>query len=144
MNQGRKQKNGKIILWKDLQLAKCLTNGISWAIMGDFNVTLKLEEHSASSSVISCEMQEFIDCVNWIEVEDVFFHPFMISDHSSAILIIPNTMAKKKKSFKFAILVTKKLKLLKKHIKKLQWMNGDIFARVEILRSKLKNAQSDV
>ncbi|GKA63437.1 RNA-directed DNA polymerase, eukaryota, reverse transcriptase zinc-binding domain protein [Tanacetum coccineum] len=40
--------------------------------------------------------------------------------------------------------VTKKLKLLKNHIKKLQWMNGDIFARVEILKSKLKNAQSDV
>ncbi|GJY26444.1 RNA-directed DNA polymerase, eukaryota, reverse transcriptase zinc-binding domain protein, partial [Tanacetum coccineum] len=200
------------ILWKDLQLAKCLTNGTPWIIMGDFNVTLKLEEHSASSSIISCDMQEFIDCVNWIEVEDVcmtsmfytwikslsnpstsilkkldkvtaneeffnkynqafvVFHPFMISDHSPAILTIPNTMAKKKKSFKFAnfvadkkksmelvdkhwqediegyhmFRVTKKLKFLKKHIKKLQWMNGDIFARVDILKSKLKNAQNDV
>ncbi|GJW79530.1 RNA-directed DNA polymerase, eukaryota, reverse transcriptase zinc-binding domain protein [Tanacetum coccineum] len=58
-------------LWNELQLAKCITNGIPWIIMGDFNVTLKLEEHSASSSVISCDMQDFIDCVNMIEVEDV-------------------------------------------------------------------------
>ncbi|GKC20611.1 RNA-directed DNA polymerase, eukaryota, reverse transcriptase zinc-binding domain protein [Tanacetum coccineum] len=40
--------------------------------------------------------------------------------------------------------LTKKLKLLKKHIKKLQWMNGDIFARVENLRSKLKDVQHEV
>ncbi|GJS50228.1 RNA-directed DNA polymerase, eukaryota, reverse transcriptase zinc-binding domain protein [Tanacetum coccineum] len=39
--------------------------------MGDFNVTLKLDEHSARKSTISSDMQEFIDCVNNIEVEDV-------------------------------------------------------------------------
>ncbi|GJW18232.1 RNA-directed DNA polymerase, eukaryota, reverse transcriptase zinc-binding domain protein [Tanacetum coccineum] len=200
------------ILWNDLQLAKCITNGLPWVIMGDFNVTLKLEEHSASSSVISCDMQDFIDCVNLIEVEDVcmtsmyytwikspsnpstsilkkldrimaneefiskynqafvVFHPFMISDHSHVVLTISNSISKKKKSFKIANFVadkkefmdlvenhwheevegfhmfrlTKKLKLLKKHIKKLQWMNGDIFARVENLRSKLKDVQHEV
>ncbi|GJS10104.1 RNA-directed DNA polymerase, eukaryota, reverse transcriptase zinc-binding domain protein [Tanacetum coccineum] len=175
--------------------------------MGDFNVTLKLEEHSASSSVISCDMQDFVDYVNMIEVEDVcmtgmyftwikspsnpstsilkkldrimanedffnkynqafaVFHPFMISDHSPAVLTISKNISKKKKSFKFAnfvadkkeflevvenqwqeevegfymFRVAKKLKLLKKHIKKLQWLNGDIFARKkEIAVSILK------
>ncbi|GJZ89850.1 RNA-directed DNA polymerase, eukaryota, reverse transcriptase zinc-binding domain protein [Tanacetum coccineum] len=170
------------ILWKDLQVAKCITNVHAWVLIGDFNVTLKLEEHFSSSSIISCDMQEFIDCVNLINVEDicmtgmyytwikspsnpstsilkkldrvmanedffnkynqafVVFHPFMTSDHSPAILTIPHAMTKKRKSFK----VTKKLKLLKKHIKKLQWINGDIFTRVENLRSKLKEVQSDV
>nr|GEU90296.1 hypothetical protein [Tanacetum cinerariifolium] len=36
----------KRVLWNDLQLAKCSTIGCPWVIMGDFNVTLKLEEHS--------------------------------------------------------------------------------------------------
>ncbi|GJZ53727.1 RNA-directed DNA polymerase, eukaryota, reverse transcriptase zinc-binding domain protein [Tanacetum coccineum] len=54
-----------------VQLAKCITNGCPWILMRDFNVTLKLEEHSAGKSTISNDMQEFIDCVNRIEVEDV-------------------------------------------------------------------------
>ena len=37
----------------------------------DFNVTLNGIEHSAGVSSISSDMQEFIDCVNKIEVEDM-------------------------------------------------------------------------
>ncbi|GJX30735.1 zinc knuckle CX2CX4HX4C containing protein [Tanacetum coccineum] len=57
---------------RDLQIAKSSTNGCPWILMGDFNVTLKLEEHSTRKLVISSDMQDFIDCVNQIEVEDVF------------------------------------------------------------------------
>ncbi|GKD43845.1 RNA-directed DNA polymerase, eukaryota, reverse transcriptase zinc-binding domain protein [Tanacetum coccineum] len=196
----------------DLRLAKCITNGYPWILMGDFNVTLKLEEHSTKKSTISNDMQEFIDCVNNIGVEDVcmsgmFYtpgsspsnpntsilkkldrvmandefiskfnhahvvsHPFIVSDHSPAVLILPHAMIKKKKSFKFVNFVAeksdflpiveriwkenvngfhmfqlvKKLKLLKRHLKRLQWKNGDVFERVVCLRNKLKAAQLDV
>ncbi|GKC20252.1 RNA-directed DNA polymerase, eukaryota, reverse transcriptase zinc-binding domain protein, partial [Tanacetum coccineum] len=48
------------ILWRDLEMAKIITKGNPWVMMGDFNVTLKLDEH-----------QDFINCVNNIEVDDV-------------------------------------------------------------------------
>ncbi|GJV14255.1 probable L-cysteine desulfhydrase, chloroplastic [Tanacetum coccineum] len=162
------------LLWNDLLLAKCCTVRCPWVIMGDFNVTLKLEEHSVGKSTISNDMQEFLDCMNNIGVEDlcisrmfytwikspsspdtrilkkldrvmendeftskynnahVVFHPFIVSDHSPAVLILPHG------------LMAKKLKLLKRHLNKLQWKNGDVFERVTCLRNKLKNAQLEV
>ncbi|GKB94843.1 RNA-directed DNA polymerase, eukaryota, reverse transcriptase zinc-binding domain protein [Tanacetum coccineum] len=44
-------------LWNELQLAKCITNGVPWVIMRDFNVTLKPEEHSAVVKDLVCESQ---------------------------------------------------------------------------------------
>ncbi|GJZ91203.1 RNA-directed DNA polymerase, eukaryota, reverse transcriptase zinc-binding domain protein [Tanacetum coccineum] len=202
-NKGMEKRN----LWKDLQLAKCVTNGYLCIQIGDFNVTLKLEEHTTRKSTISNDMQEFIECTNKIEVDDVcmtgmfytwskspsnpstsilkklnrvmenkefitkhnhtnvVFHPFLVSDHCPTILVIPQAMMKKRKSFKFANFVvdkseflplveriwneeihgihmfniTKRMKLLKSGMKKLQWKNGYVFYRVESLRSKLKN-----
>ncbi|GKB20366.1 RNA-directed DNA polymerase, eukaryota, reverse transcriptase zinc-binding domain protein, partial [Tanacetum coccineum] len=58
-------------LWKDLRGMKSITSGYPWILMGDFNVTLKIEEHSAGGSRSSGDMQDFMDCVNDIEVEDV-------------------------------------------------------------------------
>ncbi|GJU03987.1 RNA-directed DNA polymerase, eukaryota, reverse transcriptase zinc-binding domain protein [Tanacetum coccineum] len=149
-------------LWNELQLAKCITNGVPWVIMRDFNVTLKLEEHSAGSFVTSSDMQEFIDCVNLIKIEDVcmtgLYYTWIKSpsNPSTSILkkldrIMANEDFMKKKPFKFAnfvadkkefkdlvvnhwiedvegfymFKVSKKLKMLKKHIKKLQWKNRD-------------------
>ena len=39
--------------------------------MGDFNVTMKTMEHSNGGSMITNDMQDFVDCVNAIEVEDM-------------------------------------------------------------------------
>ncbi|GJW05389.1 RNA-directed DNA polymerase, eukaryota, reverse transcriptase zinc-binding domain protein [Tanacetum coccineum] len=58
-------------LWKDLRGMKSITSGYPWILMGDFNVTLKIEEHSAGGSRSSRDMQDFMDCVNDIKVEDV-------------------------------------------------------------------------
>ncbi|GKC26370.1 RNA-directed DNA polymerase, eukaryota, reverse transcriptase zinc-binding domain protein [Tanacetum coccineum] len=162
----------KRILWRDLQIAKCATNGHAWVLMGDFNVTLKPDEHSARSSVISGDMQEFIDCVNAIEVEDICstgMHYTWIKSPSSPATSVMKKLDRKK-SFKFAnfiadkkefiplvtkcwfddidgfhmLKLVKKLKGLKKHFKDLQWKNRDLFERVEKLRSKLKEAQMNI
>ena len=45
-NAGMERKN----LWKDLKIQKHITNGTPWAILGDFNVTLTVNEHSNGSS----------------------------------------------------------------------------------------------
>ncbi|GJT97882.1 RNA-directed DNA polymerase, eukaryota, reverse transcriptase zinc-binding domain protein [Tanacetum coccineum] len=124
-------------LWNELHVAKLSTNGVPWTLMGDFNVTLNVGGHSFSRSSVDGDMEDFIDCVNNIEVADMcktemhftwikspkkhctsvmkkldrimanedfvaeynqaydVFHPFLVSDHSLAVLILPQGMEKK-------------------------------------------------
>ncbi|GKB61171.1 RNA-directed DNA polymerase, eukaryota, reverse transcriptase zinc-binding domain protein [Tanacetum coccineum] len=63
-------------LWKDLEIQKIITNGIPWIIMGDFNVTLEVFEHSNGSAYPTSKMSEFQDCINNIEVDDLHSEGF--------------------------------------------------------------------
>ncbi|GJT23294.1 hypothetical protein Tco_0893231 [Tanacetum coccineum] len=68
-------------------MAKMCTSGNPWILMRDFNVTLNVSEHTVGKSTMDGDMEEFIECVNKIEVEDVcstghahaVFHPFLVS-----------------------------------------------------------------
>lgn len=199
-------------LWTDLGMQKSIVDDVPWVIMGDFNVILKINEHSNGSSIPSPEMVEFQDCVAAIEVEDILssgfnftwtkslknpkcntlkkmdrimvneifldklplahgkFLPYIISDHSSAVLIIPEGMPKTRKAFRFSNFITdkkefiptvqevwkediegfnmykvvKKMKMLKSKLTKLSWQNGNVFQRVVKLRNKLENIQKEV
>lgn len=137
-------------LWKEIEAYKQVTDGNSWVILGDFNVTLEVNEHSNGSSMHSTDMMEFKRCVEKVEIEDLLssgfqytwtkslrnpncktlkklervmvnenfldtfrtahsvFLPYIISDHSPAILIIPNGGVKKKKAFRMSNFITKK------------------------------------
>ncbi|GKA36412.1 retrovirus-related pol polyprotein from transposon TNT 1-94 [Tanacetum coccineum] len=141
-------------MWNELRRFKAITSGCPWILMGDFNVTLKLEEHSTGGSKVQSDMQDFGVYVNDIEVEDVNytglfytwikspsrpetsilkkldrvmvnsdfidhygdaharFLPFLTSDHNPVVLHIPNTLEKKKKSFRFSNFVADKEEFL--------------------------------
>nr|GEY36280.1 hypothetical protein [Tanacetum cinerariifolium] len=58
-------------LWKELYLHKRVCGDNTWALMGYLNVTLNIEEHSSRGSFMTDEMQEFKDCINLIEFEDI-------------------------------------------------------------------------
>ncbi|XP_071689270.1 uncharacterized protein [Rutidosis leptorrhynchoides] len=58
-------------LWADLVGHRALISQQPLVILGDFNVTLKVNEHSAGGSYMSDEMTELQNCVNHIEVEDL-------------------------------------------------------------------------
>ncbi|GKC53262.1 RNA-directed DNA polymerase, eukaryota, reverse transcriptase zinc-binding domain protein, partial [Tanacetum coccineum] len=58
-------------LWNDLQIHKRIVSNQAWIIMGDMNVTLNPNEHSARSSRMTSDMNEFKECVKNIEMEDV-------------------------------------------------------------------------
>ncbi|GJT51143.1 RNA-directed DNA polymerase, eukaryota, reverse transcriptase zinc-binding domain protein [Tanacetum coccineum] len=94
---------------------KRIVKDVSWVLMGDFNVTLKPEEHSNGSSVLTCDMGEFRDAINSLEVEDLNSTGFQYTWTKSlknpipAMLIIPNRIAMRKKSFRFANYIAEKL-----------------------------------
>ncbi|GJS50114.1 RNA-directed DNA polymerase, eukaryota, reverse transcriptase zinc-binding domain protein [Tanacetum coccineum] len=196
----------------NLGAQKVITNRVPWVILGDFNVTMKMDEQSYGCSGISNDMNEFRECIGDIEVEDILssrfqftwtkslknpncktlkkldrimineiflekysqthgvFLPYLISDHSPAILRIPNAVNAKKKAFRFSNFVTdkreflpivrdvwqveiegfmmyqvvKKLKLMKARLNHLSWQNGDVFDRVTKLKEQLKSVQHEV
>ncbi|KAJ9535362.1 hypothetical protein OSB04_un001524 [Centaurea solstitialis] len=61
-------------LWDQLVLHKGVVKLDPWLIMGDFNVGLHPSDSSRGSSVVSIGMQEFRDCINAIEMEDLNHH----------------------------------------------------------------------
>nr|GEY69379.1 RNA-directed DNA polymerase, eukaryota, reverse transcriptase zinc-binding domain protein [Tanacetum cinerariifolium] len=85
-------------------------------IMGDFSVTLKVEEHSNGSSFHSNEMNDFSECIR-------MSLPYVIYDHSPALLRIPNGIENRRKAF--------------------SWNNGNIFETVTKLRDCLKEVQAE-
>ncbi|GKF00544.1 RNA-directed DNA polymerase, eukaryota, reverse transcriptase zinc-binding domain protein, partial [Tanacetum coccineum] len=59
-------------LWSDLERQRIITTENSWIIMGDFNVTLKVAEHSnVGGGYPTSEMAEFQECIDKIELVDL-------------------------------------------------------------------------
>ncbi|PWA97296.1 RNA-directed DNA polymerase, eukaryota, Reverse transcriptase zinc-binding domain protein [Artemisia annua] len=63
-------------LWNELGAYKQITNGTAWVIIGDFNVTLEVNEHSNGSSKYTSDMIEFKKCVEEVEIEDLLSSGF--------------------------------------------------------------------
>nr|XP_043625440.1 uncharacterized protein LOC122596860 [Erigeron canadensis] len=178
-------------------------------IIGDFNVTININEHSVGGSNVTIDMIEFREARNKLEVDDIGssgmfftwtkslkskqcstlkkldrimvndelissypqahgrFLPYLISDHSPAVLIFKEEVDRKGRSFRFSNFITEKegyleliqnewegkgkgfhmyrlvqnLKKLKKALKRLSWKNGNVFEKVSMLKEKLRKDQ---
>nr|GEZ89363.1 RNA-directed DNA polymerase, eukaryota, reverse transcriptase zinc-binding domain protein [Tanacetum cinerariifolium] len=110
------------------------------------------------------------DFVDRFQLAHGLFLPYLISDHSPIVVRIPNEVQKRKGAFRFSNFITEKkeflptvksvwqmrfeghtmyrvvqkMKHLKRKLKKLSWMNGNVFERAEQLRSKVKESQTEV
>nr|GFB84757.1 hypothetical protein [Tanacetum cinerariifolium] len=58
-------------LWKSLNIFKGIVKDMPWTILGDFNVCLDPSERSCGSSKFTTTMDDFRDCVEEIEVDDI-------------------------------------------------------------------------
>nr|GEW97875.1 RNA-directed DNA polymerase, eukaryota, reverse transcriptase zinc-binding domain protein [Tanacetum cinerariifolium] len=105
--------------------ANSYTNNIPWILMGDFNVTLKTSEHTAEGSCITRDMNDFNNCVNNLELEDIRSSGFQFTWTKSlknpkssimkkldriipVVVTIPEGLKMKKRSFRFIIFIADK------------------------------------
>ncbi|XP_071704795.1 uncharacterized protein [Rutidosis leptorrhynchoides] len=58
-------------LWHDLARHSAFVGSHPWVILGDFNVSLELEESSSGSSKVSLAMREFQECIEQIRMTDI-------------------------------------------------------------------------
>nr|KAJ0222221.1 hypothetical protein LSAT_V11C200063020 [Lactuca sativa] len=59
------------VLWSSLKMFKGVVRDDPWIIGGDFNVTLNLNESTAGSSRLSIGMEDFLDCINSLDIQDI-------------------------------------------------------------------------
>ncbi|GKA90452.1 RNA-directed DNA polymerase, eukaryota, reverse transcriptase zinc-binding domain protein [Tanacetum coccineum] len=182
-NTGRERKE----LWKDLYRYKRIVDDNPWVLMGDWNLSLNNDDHSEGGSCKTADMIDFQECIEKIKIEDLkrfmgnnsfigrfcnttaYFLPHLSSDHCPTVLIMPKTLNKKKRAFRFANFIAdkpeflgvvdkewnietdgcemyklvKKLKAMKFHMKKLSWKNRNLFERVECWKDKLIQVDKD-
>ncbi|GJZ34168.1 RNA-directed DNA polymerase, eukaryota, reverse transcriptase zinc-binding domain protein [Tanacetum coccineum] len=86
-------RNQSILVWWRL-FTSSIVNNKAWVLMGDFNVTLKPEEHSNGASSMSIDMNEFKDAVNKIEVDDLCSSGFQFTWTKSLKIPLCNTLKK--------------------------------------------------
>ncbi|GKC80547.1 RNA-directed DNA polymerase, eukaryota, reverse transcriptase zinc-binding domain protein [Tanacetum coccineum] len=168
-NNGIKRRN----LWMDLVGHKNFVGQHPWALLGDFNVTLNVEEHSAGMSHRNMDMQEFYDTFNMLEVEDICSSGFHYTWTKS--LKNPNCLVLKKldriivndefiklhqkahgvflpygiSDHSPSVLIIQdrlieKLKKLKKPLRNLSWNNGNVHDKAKTLKEDLKRNQEAV
>ncbi|KAI3680154.1 hypothetical protein L2E82_50614 [Cichorium intybus] len=195
-------------LWHSLAVHKNVVRDAPWIILGDFNVALDIKDSTSGSSGISRAMEDFRDCVNLMEMEDlnykglfytwtkspngsggilkkidrvmgntyfvasfpsstVNFLPYRSSDHTPAVLSLPQRAPFQPKPFKFPNFLTykedfkqivasswnpnitgyrmykvfKNLKNLKVPIRKMLRNQGNLFSKVISLRNELDRVQ---
>ncbi|GJS50262.1 RNA-directed DNA polymerase, eukaryota, reverse transcriptase zinc-binding domain protein, partial [Tanacetum coccineum] len=132
-------------LWRNLTDHCVLVNGEPWAVLGDFNVTIKVEECSNSFNVIDKDMEVFRRVLCNLEILGnasflssygscfANFLPYMTSDHCPTTLIYTDVKA-----------IKPRFKNMKKHLRNMNRINGNVFDKVKALRVELKRVQSSL
>ncbi|GJY34343.1 hypothetical protein Tco_0418812 [Tanacetum coccineum] len=99
-NEKREEIYGEILV-----KYKSIIDDKPWALIGDWNVSLHLEDHSEGGSSNIEFMSKFIN-------SHVVFLPHLTSDHSPAVLYLPKMVRNKKKAFRFSNFVVDKHEFL--------------------------------
>ncbi|GJV98361.1 RNA-directed DNA polymerase, eukaryota, reverse transcriptase zinc-binding domain protein [Tanacetum coccineum] len=199
-------------LWKNLADHCLVVNNEPWVVLGDFNVTLNVDESSNSFGVIDKDMDVFRKVLFDLCLDDIIsygmfytwtqkrmnpssgilrkldrvlgnpsfltsydscfakFLPYMTSDHCPALIVYPDIKSTKPKSFRFMnfladkpeflttvknnwgievngfrmFVLTKRLKNMKRYMRNLNRVNGNVFDKVKVLRVELKRVQTSL
>ncbi|GJY57634.1 RNA-directed DNA polymerase, eukaryota, reverse transcriptase zinc-binding domain protein [Tanacetum coccineum] len=206
---GENSLRARLKLWKDLLELNAIAGNNPWVMLGDFNVVLKVNENTNCMNVRGEGIQEFVRCVESLEMEDINmcgifytwiqrmknlalgilkkldrimgknlfismfpasfanFMPYLSLDHCPAVLCMPDVIVKKLRSFRFMNFLTEKngfrevvkdnwsidvqgyamfkliirLKAMKKHLRRFNRQNGNVFEKVKFLQTELARVQ---
>ena len=58
-------------LWENLKKHKMVVKEDAWGLLGDFNVALKHSEYSEGCSSFPKGVEDFIECINCLDIEDL-------------------------------------------------------------------------
>ncbi|CAH1436139.1 unnamed protein product [Lactuca virosa] len=161
------------LLWDNLKKHSLVVKKEAWGILGDFNVALKPSEYSEGCSKTPKGVDDFIDCINFIEVEDLNSSGFQftwnktpagnkgllkkldrvmanlkfVSDHPLAhvefLPLVKEVWDANIEGF-FMFKVCQKLKILKKHCRELCNKHRGSGKRIQMLRKELESKQSEI
>ncbi|GKA46099.1 RNA-directed DNA polymerase, eukaryota, reverse transcriptase zinc-binding domain protein [Tanacetum coccineum] len=68
---GENVPKARINLWKNLLEHKVVVGDSPWVMLGDFNIILKIIEHSNGVNTRGDGLQDFVECVEDLEMEDL-------------------------------------------------------------------------
>ncbi|XP_071712936.1 uncharacterized protein [Rutidosis leptorrhynchoides] len=163
------------VLWADLQKHYSYVGNEPWVIMGDFNVSLYVDESTAGTSSSTVAIRDFQECIDHICMSDInrsgfqftwnqkpransgilkkidrvmgndkfmdkfnaayaVFYPYRISDHCPVMRMESSCSGA-------MFILVKRLRLFKRHVRRLMWSKGDIYKQVAACREKLDEAQ---
>ncbi|GKA26888.1 RNA-directed DNA polymerase, eukaryota, reverse transcriptase zinc-binding domain protein [Tanacetum coccineum] len=133
--------------------SKFFLNNNSWVLLGDFNVTLCVHEHSMGGSTINQDMQDFKDCVAINELDDLCSTGLQYTwtkSPKNPMCDRPEFISSVAKDWKMNVMgfqmfkVVKAMKNIKKPMNELNWKNGNLFKKVILLKDKLKEWQAKI
>ncbi|XP_052623752.1 uncharacterized protein LOC111889210 [Lactuca sativa] len=67
------------LLWDNLKKHSLVVKKEAWGLLGDFNVALKSSDYSEGCSKTPKGVEDFVDCLNFIEVEDLNSYGFQFT-----------------------------------------------------------------
>ncbi|XP_023757720.2 uncharacterized protein LOC111906233 [Lactuca sativa] len=67
------------LLWDNLKKHSLVVKKEAWGLLGDFNVALKPSEYSEGCSKTPKGVEDFVDCLSFIEVEDLNSYGFQFT-----------------------------------------------------------------
>ncbi|GJV83128.1 RNA-directed DNA polymerase, eukaryota, reverse transcriptase zinc-binding domain protein [Tanacetum coccineum] len=139
-NDGKERRE----LWKELEAQFLIANGDPWCIMGDLNVTLRIDEHNEGMSCSCADMIEFQECIERIEMEDLnktgchFTWTKSLKNPDTtiipAVMIIPKSLKRKNRAFRFSSYLFDKEEFIPIY-------GGNLSERVLVLKEELKLIQ---
>ncbi|XP_052623751.1 uncharacterized protein LOC128129111 [Lactuca sativa] len=148
------------LLWDNLKKHSLVVNREAWGLLGDFNVAIKPSKYSESCSRTPKGVEDFVDCLSFIEVEDLKSYGFQFTWNKTpmgnmgllkkldrvmeeSLPLVKEVWDKNIDGF-FMFKVTQKLKILKKHCREMcnkYWGAGK---RIQKLRKDLECKQQDI
>ncbi|GJY96249.1 RNA-directed DNA polymerase, eukaryota, reverse transcriptase zinc-binding domain protein [Tanacetum coccineum] len=114
-----------------------LVSNEPWVVLGDFNVIMNTDECSNSFNIVDRDMDVFRKVLHSLELEDIVSYAVL----PEFLPTIKDNWYSEVHGFHMFVLA-KRLRNMKKHMRNMNRLNGNVFDKVKVLREELKRVQN--